>query len=83
MPLISQSYDGEYVIAPDSLSPMDTTAIALPYGLNAKTAIQKYRDLLKLYAAMQDGQAIYLFWGWNCRHAFITRCPFAGCCKMP
>lgn len=39
---------------------MDTTAIALPYGLNAKTAIQKYRDLLKLYAAMQDGQAIYL-----------------------
>ncbi|MBQ1335726.1 MAG: hypothetical protein IIY37_02200 [Selenomonadaceae bacterium] len=56
-------YDGEYVIAPDSLSPMDTTAIALPYGLNAKTAIQKYRDLLKLYAAMQDGQAIYLVLG--------------------
>lgn len=56
-------YGGDYVIKPDTLSPMDTTAIALPYGVNAKSAIQKYRDLLKLYAAMQDGQAIYLVLG--------------------
>ena len=56
-------YDGDYVIKPDDLNPMDTTAITLPYGVNAKAAIQKYRDLLKLYAAMQDEQAIYLVLG--------------------
>ena len=28
-------YGGDYVIKPDTLSPMDTTAIALPYGTNA------------------------------------------------
>ena len=53
-------YDGDYVIDPTDLRPMDTAAIALPYGVEAKAAIQKYRDLLKLYAAMQDGQTIYL-----------------------
>lgn len=42
---------------------MDTTAITLPYGIKAKAAIQKYRDILKLYAAMQDEQAIYLVLG--------------------
>ena len=56
-------YDGDYVIQPDDLSPMDTTAITLPYGVSAKAAMQKYRDLLKLYAAMQDEQAIYLVLG--------------------
>ena len=42
---------------------MDTTAITLPYGTKAKVAVQKYRDILKLYAAMQDEQAIYLVLG--------------------
>ena len=53
-------YNGDYVIQPDNLNPMDTVAITLPYDVKAKAAIQKYRDLLKLYAAMQDEQAIYL-----------------------
>ena len=56
-------YNGDYVIQPDKLRPMDTTAITLPYGVKAKAAIQKYRDLLKLYAAMRDEQAIYLVLG--------------------
>ena len=56
-------YNGDYVIQPDNLNPMDTVAITLPYGVNAKAAIQKYRDLLKLYTAMQDEQAIYLVLG--------------------
>ena len=56
-------YNGDYVIQPDNLNSMDTTAITLPYGEKAKAAIQKYRDLLKLYAAMQDEQAIYLVLG--------------------
>ena len=56
-------YNGDYVIQPDNLNPMDTAAITLPYGVKAKVAIQKYRDLLKLYAAMRDEQAIYLVLG--------------------
>ena len=56
-------YNGDYVIQPDNLNPMDTVAITLPYDVKAKAAIQKYRDLLKLYAAMQDEQAIYLVLG--------------------
>lgn len=56
-------YQGESVIQPDDLSEMDTTEIALPYGNNAKKPIQKFRDLLKLYSAMQDNQAIYLVLG--------------------
>ncbi len=42
---------------------MDTTVVALPYGENAKTSVQKYRDLLKLYSAMRDERAIYLVLG--------------------
>ena len=56
-------YEGEQVIRADELKPMDTAAIALPYGLNAETPIEKFRDLLKLYAAMRDGKAIYLALG--------------------
>ena len=42
---------------------MDTTAIALPYGNDAKKPIQKIRDVLKLYTAMRDNQAYYLMLG--------------------
>ena len=56
-------YDGDEVIRADDLKELDTAAIALPYGVDAKAAVQKYRDLLKLYTAMQDGRAIYLILG--------------------
>ena len=46
-------YDGDEVIRADDLKELDTAAIALPYGTDAKVAVQKYRDLLKLYTAMQ------------------------------
>lgn len=32
-------YNGDYVIQPDNLNPMDTAAITLPYGVKAKVAI--------------------------------------------
>lgn len=56
-------YGGENVIQADALKEMDTTEIALPYGNNAKVPIQKFRDILKLYTAMQDDQTIYLVLG--------------------
>ena len=56
-------YDGDEVILADNLKELDTAAIALPYGVDAKAAVQKYRDLLKLYTVMQDERAIYLVLG--------------------
>lgn len=56
-------YKGRQVICVDDLKELDTTAIALPYGVDAKEPIQKFRDVLKLYTAMQDNRAIYLMLG--------------------
>ncbi len=56
-------YDGRNVIRPEGLKEMDTTAIALPYGSEAQEPVQKFRDVLKLYAAMKDDRAIYLVLG--------------------
>ena len=56
-------YDGKNVIKPDGLNELDTTALAIPYGNKARKHVQKYRDILKLYAAKHDDQAIYLILG--------------------
>ena len=56
-------YGGRDIIKSEELQPMDTTAIALPYGNDAKKPIQKIRDVLKLYTAMRDEQAYYLVLG--------------------
>ena len=56
-------YKGRQVIQAGDLKELDTTVIALPYGVDAKEPVQKFRDVLKLYAAMQDDRAIYLMLG--------------------
>ena len=56
-------YDGEPVIDPNSLSPLDTTEIVIPYGNEAREPEQKYRDVLKLWQAMTDGEAVYAILG--------------------
>lgn len=56
-------YDGERVIDPDKLQELDTTSIAIPYGNKARVPEQKYRDLLKLWNAMMDDNAIYVILG--------------------
>ena len=56
-------YKGRQVIQASDLKELDTTVIALPYGVDAKEPVQKFRDVLKLYAAMQDDRAIYLMLG--------------------
>ena len=57
-------YDGEQVIKPEQLRPLDTTMIAMPYGTDGSpSAIQKYRDILKSVTAMQDETSVYLLLG--------------------
>lgn len=56
-------YDGKPVIQPDKLKELDTTEIAIPYGNGARVPVQKYRDLLKLWSAMMDDNAIYVMLG--------------------
>ena len=56
-------YDGKQVIKPEALRELDTTELAVPYGNNARVPVQKYRDLLKLWNAMMDGNAIYVILG--------------------
>lgn len=56
-------YGGEQIIKADELREIDTTELALPYGNNAKAPVQKYRDILKLWNAMMDDNAIYVIMG--------------------
>ena len=56
-------YNGRQVIIPSSLKPVDTTEIITPYGNGAKTPIQKYRDNMKIWAAMYDEKAVYVLLG--------------------
>ena len=56
-------YGGHEVIVPEQLKPLDTTEIAQPYSNEHLMAIQKLRDVMKLYAAMSDDKATYLLLG--------------------
>ena len=58
-------YDGDQVIRPDKLKELDRTSVALPYKHNTRMSdvIQKYRDVFKLLAAMEDDNAAYLLIG--------------------
>ena len=61
-------YDGEQVIKPEALQELDTTELTVPYGSNARVPVQKYRDLLKMWNAMMDENAIYVILGAACRN---------------
>ena len=57
-------YDGSPVIDPDHLTAIDTTEIAVPGGdFEHAEYIQKYRDILKSAAVMEDDAATYLLLG--------------------
>ena len=75
-------YGGREVIQPKELKPLDTTAIAFPYGNDAKKPIQKIRDVLKLYTAMTDNKVCYLILGMEIQAATHYAMP-AICSTMP
>ncbi len=57
-------YDGEEVIKPENLKPLDTSVLAVPFGdTGKKEPVQKIRDLLKLAEIKEDGENIYLILG--------------------
>jgi len=56
-------YGGKQVIKAAELREIDTAELAVPYGSNAKAPVQKYRDILKLWNAMMDDDAIYVILG--------------------
>ena len=56
-------YEGEQVIKSEELKELDSTEIVLPYGQGADEPKQKFRDVLKLWSAKQDENAIYVIFG--------------------
>ncbi len=43
-------YEGEQVIQPEKLRPLDSTAIAMPYGVDGiSVPVQKFRDNMKCW----------------------------------
>ena len=54
-------YKGKNVIDPDTLHPLDTTALAAPYGSGtSEVPVQKFRDEFKSLNVMHDDSRIYL-----------------------
>ena len=56
-------FDGKQVILPEQLQPVDTTEIIVPYGNNAKFPVERHRDIMKIWAAKEDGRAVYVLLG--------------------
>ena len=56
-------YNGEPVIQPSELTPLDTTELVIPYGNGVSEPEQKFRDVLKLWYAMRDEKAVYAVLG--------------------
>ena len=56
-------YDGQQIIKPDELTPLDTSALAVPYRNKKAKDIQRYRDILKLLTAKRTDKVIYLILG--------------------
>lgn len=68
MPSIFLIYGGEDVVDPSLLQELDTTEIAVPFGMSDEDkpndeAVQKYRDVLKSTIIMQDAKASYILLG--------------------
>lgn len=52
------------IIDPDTLHPLDTTALAVPYGSGtSEVPVQKFRDEFKSLNVMHDDSRIYLLLG--------------------
>ena len=67
-------YDGEPIIQPESLHPVDASEILLPYGKEgARLPIERLRDLMRMWAAMEDGETVYILFG----SEFQTRIHYA------
>ncbi len=65
-------FDGEQVVKPEELSPMDSTEAARIFGEKSSTSVQRHRDLLKLWAPEKTRTPCLCSWDWNFKAQFIT-----------
>ncbi len=57
-------YNGEQIIKPENLRPLDTTHVEIPFGTSGENVpIQKLRDELKALIIKEDSNAIYAVLG--------------------
>ena len=56
-------YDGKQIISPENLRPAEIEELVLPFANGEQGKIQKYRDILKLWAAKEDDKAVYVLLG--------------------
>ncbi|MBQ8815967.1 MAG: Rpn family recombination-promoting nuclease/putative transposase [Lachnospiraceae bacterium] len=57
-------YEGNQVIQPEKLHPLDSVVASVPYGADgAEIPTQRLRDGLKYLTAMEDDSAVYLLLG--------------------
>ena len=56
-------YDGAQVIKPERLQKIDTVEFMMPYGNDAKAAVQKMRDNLMVWESVTDGDTVYVVLG--------------------
>ena len=56
-------YDGEQVIDPGELQPLESAELVIPYGKEARQPRQKLRDVIKLWQQKTDGKVIYTVLG--------------------
>ncbi len=57
-------YQGRKVVKPEHLSDLNVELTGIPYGNEGMAEyIQKYRDNMRLYSAMEDGKMTYLIFG--------------------
>ncbi len=57
-------FEGSPVIQPERLHPLDSVETAVPYGeKGAGLPVQKQRDVLKYWSAMEDDSAVYVILG--------------------
>ena len=56
-------FDAEQVVKPEELSPMDSTEAARIFGEKSSTSVQRHRDLLKLWGARENEDAVFMLLG--------------------
>lgn len=58
-------FDGRQVVRPENLQELDATELVSNAGRKHMKSLQKYRDVLKLYAAKEekDGRGAYIILG--------------------
>lgn len=50
-------------VDPRKLRPLDTEQVLLPFGIDAETRLERFRDLLRALVSMTDGERTYLILG--------------------